>query len=199
MALGVFLADAIDTLEKYVPAYSDQDWDLAEYIGANFKDLGVSPDEVYKLTYLAAIPEGKEEDVPDSSLRYFLTIDPRTGQSTIECHLNFIEGKPFFPMTISFKRILVTTFYEYLRERLFEVLKPEELLPIGVSGEGLDIPIKDLITKKALIVNELSLLSEVLKQLREKEADVIIVQDKHKNILGVVDSNDFLRVLERKH
>ena len=29
VALGVFLADAIDTLEKYVPAYYDQDKALA--------------------------------------------------------------------------------------------------------------------------------------------------------------------------
>ena len=33
VALGVFLADAIDTLEKYVPVYHDQDQELAYYIG----------------------------------------------------------------------------------------------------------------------------------------------------------------------
>lgn len=197
-ALGIFLADAIDTLEKYVPKYSDQDKELAYYIKDRFKDLDISIDEVYELAYLASIPEGKEEEVPDSSLRYFLTIDTRTGQSTLECHLNFIEGKPFFPMAISYKRILITTFYEYIKERLAKVVKPGEPMAAGFIGEGLNIPIRDLIRKKAVIVAPDKILSDVLKELKEKEADVIIVQDKNSAILGIVDSEDFLHILEKR-
>lgn len=198
VALGIFLADAIDTLEKYASVYSDQDNELAYFIRENFKELDITMDEVYKLTHLSAIPEGKEEEVPDSSLRYFLTIDSRTGQSTLECHLNFIEGKPFFPMAISFKRIPVTNFYEYIKERLSEIAKLEVPLGIGVIEEGLDIPIGKLVNKKIVVASEDKLLSEVLKELKNKKAEVIIVQDEKGNVLGVVDSNAILHVLERK-
>jgi len=199
VALGIFLADAIDTLEKYAPAFSDQDNELAYFIKDNYKELGVTEDEVGLLTYLSAIPEGKEEEVPDSSLRYFLTIDPRTGQTTLESHLNFIEGKPFFPMAISYKRILITTFYEYIKDRLAQVRGPEEAVMVGAIKKELDMPIKELINRRALVVSGDRILSDVLKELRESEADVIIVQDSQRNILGVVDSNDFLHILERKN
>jgi len=199
VALGIFLADAIDTLEKYAPVLSDQDNELAYFIKNNYKQLNVTEDEVDELTYLAAIPEGKEEEVPDSSLRYFLTIDPRTGQTTLESHLNFIEGKPFFPMAVSYKRILITTFYEYIKDRFAEVRRPEEAVMVGAVRKELDMPIKDLAKKRALIVSGNKILSEVLKELRESDADVIIVQDDQRNILGVVDSSDFLHILERKN
>jgi len=39
VALGVFLADAIDTLEKYVSIYRDQDNNLARYIKENYTFL----------------------------------------------------------------------------------------------------------------------------------------------------------------
>lgn len=198
MALGVFLADAVDTLEKYAPLYKDQDSDIAYYIKEKFKGLGVTMDEVYRLAYLSAIPEGKEEEVPDSSLRYFLTIDPRTGQSTLECHLNFIEGRPFFPMTVSYKRILITTFYEYIKSRLSEILTPEEVMDIVGSEDRLNVPIKELIRKKVVVVSQDTTLADVLKELRDSDADAIIVQDANRNILGIVDSEDFLYILERK-
>ena len=197
VALGVFLADAIDTLEKYVPVYSDQDIKVSFLIKDNFKDLDTTMDEVYQLTYLSAIPESKEEEVPDSSLRYFLTIDPRTGQSTLECHLNFIEGRPFFPMAVSYKRILITTFYEYVKERLSEVLKPQGLLPVGVEEAVLDIPISELIRKKVVVVSQDSNLRDALKELRDSDADAIIVKNSKGEILGIVDSSDFLHILEK--
>jgi hypothetical protein len=198
VALGVFLADAIDTLEKYAPKYADQDNDLAFFVKDNFKDLDMTLDDAYKLTYLSAIPEGKEEEVPDSSLRYFLTIDPRTGQSTLECHLNFIEGKPFFPMAISYKRILISTFYEYIKERLSGVLPPEWPLPLAAIEEKLGVPIKELIRKKIIVVSQDKTLGDVLKDLRNANADAIIIQDDKGKVVGVVDSNDFMHILERK-
>lgn len=199
VALGVFLADAIDTLEKYAPVYKDQDSEIAYYVKEKYKDLGVTMDEVYRLAYLSAIPEGKEDEVPDSSLRYFLTIDPRTGQSTLECHLNFVEGKPFFPMTVSYKRILITTFYEYIKSRLSDILTPEEVMEITGGEDRFNVPIKDLIRKKVIVVSQDKTLSDVLKQLRDSDADAIIVQDADRNIVGIVDSEDFLYILERKH
>jgi len=199
VALGVFLADAVDTLEKHVPKYSDQDDEMAFYIGDNFKKLNITMDQVYELAYLSATPEGREDEVPDSSLRYLLTIDPKTGQSTIESHLNFIEGKPFFPMAISYKRILITSFYEYIKERIGEVAKTEDLIPVSEAlGRELDIPVKELAKKKVIVVSQNSVLSKVLSKLKEKNADVIIVQDDRGKILGVIDPNSILTMLERR-
>nr|HPM43596.1 hypothetical protein [Candidatus Omnitrophota bacterium] len=80
VAIGVFLADAIDTLEKYVPVYSDQDKELAMHIKKNYPFLDIAEDDVYELAYLAAIPEERVDEIPDSSLRYLLAIDAETGQ-----------------------------------------------------------------------------------------------------------------------
>ncbi|MEI8176645.1 MAG: hypothetical protein WCG78_07255 [Candidatus Omnitrophota bacterium] len=201
VALGVFLADSIDTLEKYVPVYSDQDQDLSAYIKERYGALDLTLDDVYQLTYLSAIPEGKEEEVPDSSIRYFLTVDPRTGQSTFECHLNFIEGKPFFPMAISYKHILVTTFYEYIKERIADVLRSNDILPLGVAGslgECVNRPIKEVLHKSFIEVSGEQGLCDVLKELRNSPADVIIVKDQGGATIGVLDSSDFLRLLTTK-
>src|SRR3989338_5488 len=78
VALGVFLADAIDTFEKYVPIYRDQDKELALHIKKNYSFLDVDEKDVYELAYLAAIPEESVDEIPDSSLRYLLTIDGET-------------------------------------------------------------------------------------------------------------------------
>lgn len=102
-------------------------------------------------------------------------------------------------MAISYKRILITTFYEYIKERLAEAHPPEEAAAPGVIKEGLNTPVKELIKKKAVVVSGDRPLVDVLKELRKKEADVIIVQDAKGGILGVVDSEDFLHIIERKN
>ncbi|MBI5124396.1 MAG: hypothetical protein HZA72_03150, partial [Candidatus Omnitrophica bacterium] len=74
VALGVFLADAVDTFDKYVPSYRDQDKALAQYIKDNYSFLDLDEKDVYELAYLAAIPEEKVDEIPDSSLRYLLSV-----------------------------------------------------------------------------------------------------------------------------
>jgi hypothetical protein len=72
VALGVFLADAIDTLEKYVNKYSDQDNELARLIADQYKDLNTSIEDVHRLIYLSTIPEKKVDVVPTvHSVTYF--------------------------------------------------------------------------------------------------------------------------------
>src|SRR3989338_2081705 len=51
VALGVFLADAIDTLEKYVSIYRDQDNELARYIEENYAFLDCEEKDVCELSY----------------------------------------------------------------------------------------------------------------------------------------------------
>ena len=88
VALGVFLADAIDTLEKYVGIYRDQDNLLARYIKENYTFLDCDESDACELSYLSAIPREKIDEVPDSSLRYLLSVNNDTGQSELETHIN---------------------------------------------------------------------------------------------------------------
>lgn len=198
VALGVFLADAIDTLEKYVWAYRDQDDELACYIGENYLGLGVTMDEVYEIAYLSAIPEGKEEEVPDSSLRYFLSRDPKMGQCALESHLNFIQGKPYFPMSISYNRILSTDFYRYIRDRILEFKKPQEVITSEALVKGLERPVEEFLKRPAVIVKSEVSLKEAIKRMRQSNAEFIVIQDENNIVKGVLSLNDLLRLMLEK-
>lgn len=198
-ALGVFLADAIDTLEKYVLAYEDQDDMLSYYIGEKFSGLGVSMDEVYEIAYLAAVTEGKEEDIPDSSLRYFLSKDRQIGQCAFESHLNFMEGKPYFPMFISYNRILSTDFYSYIRQKVVSIRRIEEVITSDMLIKRLESPIEEFSKRKVVVVKTGVSLKEAVEKMRSNGAEFIIVQDEGGSVRGIVSMNDLLRLMiERK-
>ena len=76
VSAGIFLADAIDTLEKYVPPdrYADQDAELARTIERDFAALNLSRDDVCALTFLGRAGDGTEA-LPDSSLRHLLRVE----------------------------------------------------------------------------------------------------------------------------
>jgi hypothetical protein len=120
VAIGCFLADAVDTLEKYVPLdrYCDQDDNLAAFIGSNFSDLKVSDSDLDRLTALCAVPEEMQAQVPDSSLRHMLAVDRRVDQCALESHLLFVERKPYAPMSIAFERVANATFYSWIEGRV---------------------------------------------------------------------------------
>lgn len=115
-ALGAFLADAIDTFEKYVPHYFDQDDELAAMIAEARPELA-KQDEVELLTYLCAVPEGAPP-VPDCSLRHMLMVDRAVDQTPLEGHLLFIQGLPYAPSVISFEQVPNTDFYTYITDRV---------------------------------------------------------------------------------
>jgi hypothetical protein len=119
-ALGAFLADAIDTFEKYVPLarYSDQDDELAYWIEENGSGLGVSREELLKMTYLCAVPEEMGGKVPDSSLRWMLAVDRGCDQTALESHLAHLQGRPYAPMLLAFERLPNQELYDWFEERL---------------------------------------------------------------------------------
>ena len=117
-ALGVFLADAIDTLEKFVVDYADQDDDLARHIEQNFPDLNLSIDDVYRMIWINAVPRGQEDTVPDSSLRHLLQIDKNADQTALESHLAYVIGRPFSPITLGHQDIPNTDFYEWFEAQV---------------------------------------------------------------------------------
>jgi hypothetical protein len=118
-AVGVFLADAIDTLEKYVPTYGDQDEQIAEHIEKSYPKLGLTRDDSARLAYLAAVPEGNYE-VPDSSLRHLLQVDRKLDQCALESHLLFVAGKPYAPQELDHGQTTNVRFYAYLENHIAE-------------------------------------------------------------------------------
>jgi hypothetical protein len=121
VSAGVFLADAIDTLEKHVPAdrYGDQDWELAKAIQRDHPKLGLTMDDVYALTHVA---RGSEDDsVPDSSLRHMLRVDRKVDQCAIEAHLLAAAGKPSAPVSLGHRKVPSERFYAEVQRRVKEV------------------------------------------------------------------------------
>lgn len=199
VALGVFLADAIDTLEKYAPRYSDQDGNLSFQIGRGFKDLNLTLDDVYELVSLAAIPEAEEHMVPDSSLRYLLAIDQRSQQCAFKTHLDFLEGKPVVPLPVSFKRILSTQFYEYINRRLVNVRKLEKLAMPKLTIQELDRPVSEISKKDFAVVSKEATFADVLKKFKETKCEILVVQDKQNRVVGTLSAVDFLGYLNGGH
>ena len=116
--VGCFLADAVDTLEKYVPEYSDQDSDISEYIERNYLKLGVTREDAADLAYLASIPREMEGHLPDSSLRHMLEIDRKHDQSTIESHFAYLAGRPFSEMELDRGECTNTELYQYVERKI---------------------------------------------------------------------------------
>ncbi len=195
VALGVFLADAIDTLEKYAPLYKDQDGNLSFQIGRGFKDLRLTLEDVYELASLAAIPELEEYRVPDSSLRYLLSIDQRSQQCAFKTHLDFIEGKPVVPLSVSFKRILSTEFYEYINRRLVNVRKLGKLAVPNLTIKELDRPAAELMHRGFAVLPKDATVSDVIRKFKETKCDLIVLQDKNNKVVGAMSPQDLLYYL----
>lgn len=117
-AVGVFLADAIDTLEKHVPVFSDQDNMLARKVGAEYPALDLAESDARHLAYLSAIPEHIKMDVPDCSLRHLLSVDRNHDLTAIESHLLFIQGKRPSPIRIGHEGVPNKDLYEYVKQRV---------------------------------------------------------------------------------
>ena len=188
LALGVCLSDAIDTLEKYTPSYEDQDDELAFYIRDNYPQLGVSMEDVYDVTYLATIVEEKEEIIPDSSLRYLLSINHRSKISPLENHLNFIQGTAVIPMELGHARVDSRKYYGYIKQRVFEF--KAKAVPLVVAG--LERPIEEIMDRRLTFVEPGTPLKKAIEIMLLAKAELLVVADKNKRILGTVDAKDLL-------
>jgi len=117
-AVGTFLADAIDTLEKYAERTADQDAEVAEFIESAWKEIDVNRSDAVKLAFLAAIPEGHENDVPDNSLRGLLEIDRTYDICALESHLLYLSGSPYEDIDLDHGEATTKEFYDYIESRL---------------------------------------------------------------------------------
>ena len=118
VALGVFLADAVDTLEKFVVASADQDADLALEIESHYSDLKLTRDDLYRLTWVCHVPREGEGKVPDSSLRHLLEVDHITDQTALESHLAYVCGHAYSPLTLGTEDVPNDEFYAWLETRI---------------------------------------------------------------------------------
>jgi hypothetical protein len=118
VAVGMFFADVIDTIEKYVTVYSDQDRELAALIEQDFADLSLTREDVYKLIVWATGEDTDDYQVPDSSLRHMLTVDRKTDLTAIESHLLTVMGVPCPSLGLSHDRSPSHRFYEWVRARM---------------------------------------------------------------------------------
>jgi hypothetical protein len=117
-AVGAFLADAVDTLEKYAAVCADQDDKLARMIGEHWPELGVSEDDLLAVVYLCAMPPDPEGVVPDCSLRHMIEIDRNLDLTALESHLAHLQGRPCPPMKLDSPEVASSRFYAWFEERL---------------------------------------------------------------------------------
>ncbi len=192
VALGVFLSDAIDTLEKYTIINKDQDQELSYYIGRAFKDLNLGMEEVYELAYLCAIPEREEEFIPDSSLRYLLSVDEKSGVSTLQSHLLFMEGKVFPKMYVSYKRALNVLFYKFIRRQLINARRIDIFAIPNPNESDLNRKMKDVTTPNFTIVKDDDLLSDAVRKFRDEGTEVLVVLRPNGKVSGTLTAQDIL-------
>ncbi|MEM3370133.1 MAG: hypothetical protein QXW00_01055 [Candidatus Woesearchaeota archaeon] len=118
-AIGVYLIDAIDTLDKYVPTIypGGMDEKLANNILGLMPNL-LSEDEI--LGFIRAIANSAE-NIADCSQRRFLQVQEEN-ISAIEAHINFIKtGKPQKGLLFGYSGIPSEEFYKNVEKRLKEV------------------------------------------------------------------------------
>jgi hypothetical protein len=196
VSLGVFLADAIDTLEKYVKKYSDQDNELARLIGDEYKDLNISIEDVHRLIYLSTIPEKKVDVVPDSSLRYLLSIDKKTKQTLLDCYLAFIEGKPLMPMAIWKSKITTTEFFSYINHRFLNFEAAEAHVASLPIAARLSRRVGEIMETGIMTVDQGVSVSEAIQKMLAGNKNFLVVTQNGGRIVGVVKASDLLRVFE---
>lgn len=118
-AVGCFLADAVDTLEKYVPVYFDQDSEISELARPH---TGLTIDDAVDLAYLCAIKPDMEGKMPDDSLRHMLQIDRKLDQCPLESHFAYLMGRPYSEMVLDHGECTNVEFYDYI-DREFAAFK----------------------------------------------------------------------------
>ena len=120
VSIGLFLADAIDTFEKYVTAPSNQDLTITQRIERGMTDLDLTVEDAYTLCYLQWVPDDAGIDVPDSSLRHMLDVDREHDLCIMESHFMFVQGLPIPLLRFSNGRTAAHKFYDYVGRRMLE-------------------------------------------------------------------------------
>jgi len=121
--IGAFLADSVDTLDKFSDRIVElgQDEELAFELISKFKQFDLREDLLLKFIYLASIPEDMKGNVPDSSMRHFLQKDEKVKISELESHISFLRGEEVPSIILAFQEVPSHKFYNYYNNRLKEL------------------------------------------------------------------------------
>ena len=152
-------------------------------------------DEVLEMTYMAAVPEELDDIMPDSSLRYFLSMDKQIGQCALQSHLNFIDKKPYFPMFISFNRTLSTEFYTYIRNRVNSLKNLQAVVTSDTVMKGLEMPVNSFLKRSALAVKSGVPLKDALEKMKTAGAEFLVIQDENNVVQGVISLHDLIKLM----
>jgi hypothetical protein len=117
-AIGCYLADAVDTLEKFAGATADQDSEISDFIEQSYNSLTVTRDDAADLAYLCAIPDDMKGHLPDSSLRHMLEVDRKFDQCALESHIAYVAGAPYSEMDIDHGECTNAQLYHYIDKRI---------------------------------------------------------------------------------
>ncbi|MGD8719047.1 MAG: CBS domain-containing protein [Candidatus Zixiibacteriota bacterium] len=195
-ALGVFLADAVDTVEKYAEKYEDQDDELARFVAESSAFDPSWEEDLHDLTYLAATPDDADNVVPDSSLRYMLRIDTDGNRCALQNHLDFIAGRPTVPMILGFDRVLSVKFYRWVREQLVRYDGRVAARPRAPAALG---SLAGFVDRNFLTVNVNDGPEELAEAFSNSNAEVAVVLDDGGAVVGTLRAADLLRFLWGKH
>jgi hypothetical protein len=185
-ALGAWLADAVDTLEKFSARFTDQDDELAAMVGERAPDVKVPEADLMLYVVLCAIALGKEEKVPDSSTRHLLSIYPKTEKSLLRAHLDFLEGLRGPTQPMSHGQTTTHDFYAYLVRRLSELQRKPSTLPRR-EAEG-------LMSTGFAVVGPGAGLAEMAALFADPEVELLVVCGEDGAPRGIVRAADVLRL-----
>lgn len=119
-AIGCFLADCIDTLEKYSTYYGDQDAKISMHIQQICKEKIYDKSDAAKLAYLSAIPSDMGNQLPDSSMRHLLEVDSAQDISPLESYLQYLSNQPYSEIELDKGQCTNTELFDYIEQRLDE-------------------------------------------------------------------------------
>jgi hypothetical protein len=186
-ALGAWLADAVDTLEKFSTRFSDQDDELAAMVGERAPDVKVTEAELALYVVLCAVALGKEEKVPDSSTRHLLSVYPKTHKSLLRAHLDFLEGLRGPTQPMSHGQTTTHDFYAYLVRRLAELQRRPSALPRRAAEE--------LMSTGFAVVGPDAGLAEMAALFNDPEVELLVVCGEDGAPRGVVHAAEVLRLV----
>ncbi len=190
-ALGAWLADAVDTLEKFSLHFRDQDDELAALIGERVPEVKVPEAELLLYVVLCAIALGKEEKVPDSSTRHLLSIYPKTDRSLLRAHVDFLEGLRGPSQPMSHGQTTTHDFFAYLVRRLSELQRKPARLPQREASS--------LMSAGFAVVGPDTGVEEMVRLFADPEVEHLIVCGADGAPKGIIRAADVLRLIGGSH
>ncbi|MCD4734260.1 hypothetical protein K8R78_08515 [bacterium] len=196
VALGAWLADAVDTLEKFSGAFHDQDDELAEMVENNVPEARIPEEELMLYVALCSIALGKEERVPDSSTRHLIAIDEKTNRSLLRSHIDFVEGVRGPAQPMSHGKTNTHDFYAYLVRQLGELQRrqPKATQPAVEKPEAaIEISlISPLISSSYAVVSPEITAEEARRHFVESSVEVLVVCGADGRPRGIIRPRDVL-------